>query len=134
MSEESERSNNKQSAETLLDELNSFCESGSLSQDGLHEIIERHGLTPNDIIDHVVSDYEFFFATCHNERVTGGIIQYLLEYLPDAASSTDDENGCTPLHVALLNKNITLETVETLWTRRETLLSIMHVMVLSMKP
>ena len=63
-------------AESLSNELTEFCKSNSLSEDGLREIIERHGLTPNNIPN--ITDYKFFFVACHNERVTEGIIQYLL--------------------------------------------------------
>jgi hypothetical protein len=46
--------------------------------------------------------------TCHNEKVTDGIIRYLLNVFPAAAIATDENKGCTPLHYACYNKNITL--------------------------
>ena len=97
--------NGRQSAAPLLErELLLLCcyDSDSLSEDGLRELIQRHGLTPNNH----VSDYKFFLAACCNERVTEGIIRLLLEYFPDAAS-TADEDGRSPLHRACFNPNVT---------------------------
>mmetsp|Transcript_33822 Transcript_33822/g.50718 ORF Transcript_33822/g.50718 Transcript_33822/m.50718 type:complete len:103 (-) Transcript_33822:665-973(-) len=87
----------RQSAE---DELYSHCKSESLSENGLHEIIERHGykLTPNN--NPRVSDYKFFRVVCYNRRVTEGIIRCLLEYFPSGATAAD-EHGQLPLHLAL---------------------------------
>jgi hypothetical protein len=42
-----------------------------------------------------------------NEKVTEGIIRYILECFPDAASAAFN-NRCTSLHVACWNKNVTL--------------------------
>ena len=73
-------SGNRQSTES---ELLEFCLSGSLSKKGLREIIERHeiiqwtGLAPHD--HDRVNGYQFFLEACYNERVTVGIIRYLLE-------------------------------------------------------
>ena len=96
--------------ESLKDELIGFCISNSLSEEGLREIIKRHGLTPNDSN---VSDYKFFRLACHNKRVTEGIIRCLLEYFPAAASATCKE-GWTPLHHACYNKNMTLNIIQLL--------------------
>ena len=45
-------SNTNQSVCALLKELTEFCQSDSLSEDGLREIIERHGcaLKNNDLL------------------------------------------------------------------------------------
>ena len=60
-------------------ELFEFCKSESLSEEGgLHEIIDRHGLKP-DNTQNISDDYKFFLSACQNERVTEGIIRCLLE-------------------------------------------------------
>ena len=92
-------------------QLIELCESESLSEEGLREIIERHGLTQHN--NQHISDYKFFRAACRNERVTEGIIQCLLEYSPDAASAVS-ENGWSPLHNACGNKNMTKGIVQLL--------------------
>lgn len=38
-----------QSVDALLDELKEFCQSDSLYEDGLREIIGRHGVAPNNV-------------------------------------------------------------------------------------
>ena len=96
--------NSQQSAATLLSRgLLEFCHSESISTEGLHELIERHGLTPNN--HNHVSDYKFFHLACINERATEEIIRCLLEYFPDAASTID--NGLSPLHLACYNHHVT---------------------------
>jgi ankyrin repeat protein len=101
----------------LEEELTEFCQSDSLSLDGLREIIERHGAAPKLDID-----YKFFHAACDNERLTEGILRYLLEYFPNAVRNADGYvsngeervGGCTPLHVICLNKNVTLAMLQLL--------------------
>jgi ankyrin repeat protein len=117
-----ERGNNtNQSVCALLKELTEFCQSDLLSEDGLHEIIERHGCAPNN--DDPNINYEFFHEACRNEKVTEGILRCLLEYFPNAAKNTDgcvfngEENvgGCTPLHIICRdNSHVTLNIVELL--------------------
>jgi ankyrin repeat protein len=99
--------------EALLEELElwEFCGSDSLSEEGLHELIERHGWGPNNNLN--ISNYDFFLGACQNENANEGIIRCLLEYFPAAISATDDE-GRTPLHSACWNKNITLNIVQLL--------------------
>eukprot|EP00984_Skeletonema_dohrnii_P030956 scaffold22890_cov109-Skeletonema_dohrnii-CCMP3373.AAC.3 len=110
--------NSSQSAGSMLsDELLDLCKSDSLSEEGLREIFELHQnqlkLAPNNDNQHV-SDYDFFFAACCNERVTERIIKYLLEYFPAAASAADDK-GQLPLHVACgYNKNVTVNIIQLL--------------------
>ena len=98
------------SAELLSDELLGFCQSGALSEEGLREIIERHGLVANNIL---ISDYKFFFQACRNEKVTEEMIQCLLEYFPGAATATG-QRGRSPLHYACKNKNATLGIIQIL--------------------
>ena len=104
-----ESDNRIQLTAVIEDELYKYCSSDSLSEIGLHEIIERYGLEPNN--NHC-GDYRFFLEACENERVTEGIIRYLLNYFPDAASATD--GGWKPLHHACKNKNVTLNIVQIL--------------------
>eukprot|EP00984_Skeletonema_dohrnii_P026526 scaffold15883_cov155-Skeletonema_dohrnii-CCMP3373.AAC.1 len=102
--------NSQQSAESLLsDELFLYCNSDSLSKEGLHEIIEQRQ-------NHDVSDYEFFLAACCNEEVTEKIIRCLLEYFPAAISDADDNyDGHLPLHAACgHNKNMTPDIIQLL--------------------
>jgi len=107
----------------LPNELLELCKSDSLSEDGLREIIERHALTHHD---HRVNDYKFFVLACKNERVTEGMIRYLLEYFPAAASATYNDGWATrnrqcsghlgylPLHSICGNKSVTLNIVQLL--------------------
>ena len=97
----------------LLEELFDCCNSDSLSEEGIRQIIEQ--LTPNDHV--CVDDYGFFMAACWNERVTEGIIRCLLEYFPEASSYVDTtavQAGCLPLHFACYNKSMTLNIIHLL--------------------
>ena len=113
--------NVRQSNESLSNELFNVCRlmhpfhrHESFSEEGLREIIDRHGLTPNNHVD----DYEFFHAACRHWRVTEGIIRCLLEYFPAAASAIgeggapsfvgEDGNIITnlPLHWLLKNRRV----------------------------
>jgi ankyrin repeat protein len=98
------------STDALCAELSEFCRFWSFSEDGLKEIIERHGCTPNHP---PIDNYDFFYLACENKKVTEGILQYLLEYFPDAASAIA-EGDLTPLHVICRNKNATLDMVQLL--------------------
>ena len=99
----------------LKEELFSYCNSDSISEDGLrYIIIERHGLTLSiKMSSFHLGLYEFFHAACSNQRVNEGIIQCLIEHFPVAASSTRDDGGL-PLHVALQNPNMTLNIIQLL--------------------
>ena len=108
MSEEGSNNNGRDSATELFD----FCESESISEEGLREIIERHELMAGN--DNSVDDYAFFLEACLNERVTEGVIRYLLQYFPAAASATNEEDGWTPLHFACMNKNVTKGIIQIL--------------------
>eukprot|EP00984_Skeletonema_dohrnii_P025452 scaffold14617_cov113-Skeletonema_dohrnii-CCMP3373.AAC.1 len=107
-------SNSSQSAEALLsDELLELCWSDSLSEEGLREIFDRHQhFLSSDSKNRRLGDYTFLEACC-NERVTEGIIRYLIEYFPAAASAADDK-GQLPLHVACLNENVTVNIIQLL--------------------
>ena len=95
MSEGGNRS--QQSAAVLLQELEEYCESGSLSEEGLRELFARHELTPGN--QNRLSNYDFIDELFYNERFTEGIIRLLLEYFPDAATFTN-EKGLSPLYYA----------------------------------
>ena len=104
-----------QSTDELVEELLDFCQSESLSEDGLRDIIERYDYDWNNI--HVDRNYEFFLEACRNERVTAGILRCLLEYFPDAINSTDEEgfrerHGMTPLHIICFNRFATRGMVQ----------------------
>ena len=88
------------------EELLLYCKSESLSVEGLREIFERHGWTPNNT-QHISADYEFFCAACRNEIVNEEIIRCLLEYFPDAAGTVVGDKGSVALHCACKNKNVT---------------------------
>ena len=105
--------NSQQSAASLISkELVEYCNfDSSLSKEGLHEIIERHQLTPNN--NRHVSDYQFFLRACINQRVTEGIIRCLLEYFPAAASATNFLRQ-TPLQFACSNKHVTVDIIQLL--------------------
>jgi ankyrin repeat protein len=94
----------------LLENLVELCQSESLSEKGLREIIREiiglHGVAPNN-------DHEFFLQACDDEKVTEGILRCLLEYFPTDVRN-DDEEGNLPLHNICRNKNITLGMVQLL--------------------
>ena len=96
-------------------ELLEYCSSESISIEGLRELIERHGLTTNQnrIHFHFETDYKFFFEACRNERVTEGVIRYLLDYFPNTASVTGAD-GDSPLHYACKNKNVARGVIQLL--------------------
>ena len=112
------------STQLLFEELTAFCQSDSLSEDGLREIIERHNWTPNrEIIERhdapdnddpsINSDHAFFLQVCRNEKVTEGILRYLLEYFPNAVRHAGAA-GRLPLHIICDNKNVTHGMVQVL--------------------
>jgi ankyrin repeat protein len=101
----------------LLVDLDDLCQSDSLSEDGLRAIIQRHGWTPNNNTS--VQNYNFFLWACENERVTMGILRYLLHNFPGAATFINTNwhdyiNGNTALHVICQNDNVTLGMVHIL--------------------
>eukprot|EP00986_Skeletonema_menzelii_P019488 scaffold28164_cov166-Skeletonema_menzelii.AAC.1 len=101
--------NDGQTAGLLFYELFFFCNTEVLTEDGLRDILEPYRLTPKDAL----SNYDYFFHhACDNEKVTEGIIRYLLEYFPDAASATFE--GWAPLHNACGNPNVTTGIIQVL--------------------
>ena len=93
--------NSKSRAEDVLyEELHWFCQSDSLSKQGLLDILEHH-----DAFDLNISEYKFFLGACCNEFVTEEIIQCLLEYFPLASRYC--LHGLSPLHIACNNKYTT---------------------------
>ena len=102
-------------AAALLKELSKFCRSDSLSEVGLRGIFERHGIAPNNNDPNIINNnFAFFHGACRNKKVTKGIIQYLIEYFPNAARYADEEEGRLPLHINCRNNNVTLGMVQLL--------------------
>ena len=102
-------SESNNTATSLSDELYDFCDSDSLTEEGIREIIERHGVNRFHAVN-----YGFFVAACRNERVTVEIIQCLLEYFPAAATATNRE-GLSPLHFACNNSHhVSIDIIELL--------------------
>ncbi len=93
----------------LVTELGEFCNSDSLSEAGVREIIERHEVTHNN---EYAGEF-FFWAACNNDSVNEAIFRLLLEYFPAAARATD-EDGWTPLHYACGNKGTTRGIIQLL--------------------
>ncbi len=101
--------------EALARDLCRLCGSVSLSEDNLRGIIERHGVAPNNNDIPNNNYYRFLHWACRNERVTEGILRYLLEYFPNAVRYADEnEIGRLPLHNICENKNVTLGMVQLL--------------------
>jgi ankyrin repeat protein len=100
----------------LSGDLLRLCQQKSLSEDGLRDIIERYGCrVPPNNIDNPNNYYRFFHWACYNERVTEGIIRYLLENFPNAARHDDNFHfGRLPLHIICCNKNVTPGMVQLL--------------------
>jgi ankyrin repeat protein len=90
-----------------LKSLFHHCQSDSLSEGSLREIIERHE------IDGSLSNYDFFFAVCRNQKFNEGILRCLLEYFPAAPSAINDF-GSMLLHESLLHQNVTLNIIQLL--------------------
>eukprot|EP00573_Skeletonema_grethae_P002168 CAMPEP_0201689344 /NCGR_PEP_ID=MMETSP0578-20130828/2957_1 /ASSEMBLY_ACC=CAM_ASM_000663 /TAXON_ID=267565 /ORGANISM="Skeletonema grethea, Strain CCMP 1804" /LENGTH=271 /DNA_ID=CAMNT_0048173959 /DNA_START=26 /DNA_END=837 /DNA_ORIENTATION=- len=100
--------NDNQRHASFMKELFEFLYSESPSEDGLREIIDRHGLTQNNILGDGM-----FLRACRNERVTEGGIRCLLEYFPGVARTTT-EHGLSPLHFACFNKSVTRGVIQLL--------------------
>ncbi len=98
----------------LFADLDDLCQSDSLSEDGLRAVIERHGWTPSN----PTIPYDFFLSACKNERVTEGILRYLVDNFPAATKFADGRGNAlhyiTPLHLLCRNKNVTLGMVQLL--------------------
>ncbi len=103
----------RQSTNALFKELLEFCQSKSLSEDGLKEIIQRHGCAPNNNLN---MNCGFILWACDNELVSEGIIRCILEYFPDAASycCQNGDGVATPLQYICFSKNATRGIVQLL--------------------
>ena len=103
------------STDALSAGLSEFCLFESFSEEGLKEIIESNGCTPNNP---PIDNYDFFHLACKNEKITEGILRCLVEHFPAAASAIHEgetiHQGETPLHVICFNKNATLGMVQLL--------------------
>ena len=97
--------------ESLSDELLLFCQSDSISMEGLRQIFESYGMTAND--SGHINDYKFFLHACSNEHVDEELIRCLIEFFPDATSAIN-VHGITPLHFACSNKSITPSIIQLL--------------------
>ena len=105
--------NSCQLADLLADKLFEYCKSDDISEEGIHEIIERHkASTPDN--NHEVSDCEFLHQACGNEKVTEGIIQCLLEYFPHVALYDIDDEGLLPIHYACKNSKVSTGIIQLL--------------------
>jgi len=100
-----------QSTDALEVELIKCCQSESLSEDGLREILERYRCAPKN--NHHHHHVEIIICACHNELVTEGILRCLLEYFPDAAGDICSE-GVTPLHELCFFPHVTRGMVQLL--------------------
>ncbi len=99
----------RSSTESLVADLTAFCQSDSLSEGGLQEIVDYHGWQTG--VDDI--SYDFFLLACRNEKVTEGILRYLLQIFPGAGHFVDSE-GRSPLTHVCHNKNVTLGIVRLL--------------------
>ena len=94
--------------------LSRYCQSGHLSEEGLRELFERHGVTPNNDFPENYVDAKVFLKLCFSGKITEGIIRCFLEYFPSAACVS--KNGFFPLHAACLNnKRVSVNIVQLLF-------------------
>ncbi len=71
--------NDRESADALSNELDIYCSSNLLSEEGLRELFERHGLTSNDDNDGVINkNYQCVREACKNKRVVEETIRGIL--------------------------------------------------------
>jgi hypothetical protein len=94
-------------ASLSLHDLRIYCQSDSVSVDGLRERLSR--LQPLVIVDMSPSRI-LIFDICTNDLVTLEMVQCVMEYIPGAASAIA-ARGATPLHCVCVNKNATLDIV-----------------------
>lgn len=99
----------------LSNALTALCRSDSLSEDGLSKkfanLFERHDVSVLEYQNY--GDFFFFVELCYSEKVTEGMIRFILHYFPGAANWADGD-GRLPLHYACKNNNITLNIVQIL--------------------
>eukprot|EP00984_Skeletonema_dohrnii_P023531 scaffold12613_cov110-Skeletonema_dohrnii-CCMP3373.AAC.1 len=93
--------------QATLSELIAFCQSDSLTEQGLFARLSH--LEHTHTIDY--SSYDILLlAICFNKRVTHGMVQFFLRRFPVRASYIAP-NGFTPLHALCSNKNATIDIV-----------------------
>eukprot|EP00984_Skeletonema_dohrnii_P023891 scaffold12996_cov79-Skeletonema_dohrnii-CCMP3373.AAC.2 len=94
-----------QSNQLSLLELRAYCQSGSLTEQGLRERLSHLNLQVED------STYDILLVdVCANDCVTHEMVQCVIEHVPRAASVVSTR-GATPLHVLCFNKNVTRDIV-----------------------
>ena len=88
-----------------LPELRAFCQSESLTEQGLRDRLSHLEYQRGD------STYDVLLLfICANDRVTYGMVKYFLHRFPSSANSVA-LRGITPLHVACQNNYATLDIV-----------------------
>lgn len=101
------------STEPLVADLTAFCQSESLSESGLQEIVDNHDWDWQTGVDDPTVTYDFFLMACRNEKVTEGILRYLLLTFPGTGHFVDSERQSPLIHVCH-NNNVTLGIVRLL--------------------
>eukprot|EP00984_Skeletonema_dohrnii_P029907 scaffold20876_cov71-Skeletonema_dohrnii-CCMP3373.AAC.1 len=91
-----------------LSELIVFCQSDSLTEEGLFARLSH--LEHTHTIDYYYYLYDsLLLAICFNERVTHGMVEFFLRRFP--APGYIAPYGFTPLHALCSNKNATIDIV-----------------------
>ena len=90
-----------------LSELIVFCQSDSLTEQGLFAGLSH--LEHTHTIDYYLYDI-LLLAICFNKRVTHGMVEFFLRRFP-APAGYIAPNGFTPLHALCSNKNATIDIV-----------------------
>eukprot|EP00984_Skeletonema_dohrnii_P023291 scaffold12357_cov91-Skeletonema_dohrnii-CCMP3373.AAC.10 len=94
-----------QSNQLSLPELCAYCQSVSLTEQGLRERLSHLKLQVED------STYDILLVdVCANDCVTHEMVQCIIEHVPRAVSVVD-RRGATPLHFVCCNKNVTRDIV-----------------------
>jgi len=104
------------SSKDLVWILEQLCESDVISIESLQHIIDEDIIEMED-----VKCSSFFHRACYNKNITRDIINYLLEFYPEAADITtemyclhrhpDAKTSSYPLHLACLNDHCSTEIV-----------------------
>jgi ankyrin repeat protein len=105
-----EQAGNNHSTADLLTEWFHYCANvESITEDGVRRQVDefvQHGYQ-------IEEDNDFLHALCLNEKVTEGMVRYLLDAFPGADKIIDDI-GQTPLHCACHNEAIKEEVISCL--------------------
>jgi len=115
---------NNQSIESLVRELEKFCESDALSLDALREKINQ--ITPSS---GAIQSSSFLHRACMNMRVTLEIVAFILDAFPELGCvrtiffCPDGETTAYPLHLACCNKSCPASAIELLMKRNPSALS-----------